>query len=106
MISLPVTKPLLTQVDYENASAKFLGWVIAAFSFGQLVGSPFLGFWADKRPAREPLIVALLINLIFNVLYSDCGAFPSGVAGWIMLVSRAMVGFAAGELFSATKSSF
>ena len=69
---------------------------MAAYSFGQLLASPFFGFWADKRPAREPLIIALLINVIFSVLYSYCGAFPSGVAGWIMLVSRAMVGFGAG----------
>ena len=85
-----------TQVDYKNASAKFLGWIVAAYSFGQLLASPFFGFWADKRPTREPLIIALLINIIFNVLYSYCGAFKSGLAGWIMLVSRALVGFGAG----------
>ena len=85
-----------SQVDYKNASARFLGWVVAAFSFGQLVGSPFFGFWADKRPTREPLVIALLISIIFNVLYSYCGAFRSGLASWIMLVSRALVGFAAG----------
>ena len=84
------------QVDYKNASARFLGWVVASFSFGQLVGSPFFGFWGDKRPTREPLIIALLINVIFNILYAYCGAFQSGIAGWVMLVSRAMVGFAAG----------
>ena len=85
-----------TQVDYENASVKFLGWIVAAYSFGQLLASPFFGFWADKRPTREPLIIGLLIIVIFNVLYSYCGAFQSGLAGWIMLVSRAMVGFGAG----------
>jgi ceroid-lipofuscinosis MFS transporter 7 len=90
----------LIQVDNKNASVKFLGWVIAVFSFGQLVGSPLFGFWSDKRPAREPLIVALLVNVIFNVLYSYCGAFPSGLAGWIMLVSRAMVGFTTGKCSS------
>ena len=85
------------QVDYKNASPRFLGWVVAAFSFSQLIGSPFFGFWGDKRPTREPLVIALIINVIFNVLYSYCGAFPSGLASWVMLVSRAMVGFAAGE---------
>ena len=85
-----------TQVDYKNASAKFLGWIVAAYSFGQLLASPFFGFWADKRPTREPLIIALLINVVFNVLYAYCGAFESGLASWMMLVSRAMVGFGAG----------
>ena len=79
-----------------NATAAFLGWIVAAYSFGQLVASPFFGFWADKRPMREPLIVALLINVVFNVLYSYCGAFKSGVSCWMLLVSRAMVGFGAG----------
>ena len=69
---------------------------MAAYSFGQLIASPFFGFWADKRPTREPLIFALLINVIFNVLYCYCGAFESGVASWVMLASRAMVGFGAG----------
>ena len=89
---------LKLQVDYKNASPRVLGWVVAAFSFGQLLGSPFFGFWGDKRPAREPLIVALLIMVTFNILYAYCGAFKSGLASWIMLVARAMVGFAAGEL--------
>lgn len=95
----------LIQVDDENSSAKFLGWVIAAFSFGQLIGSPFFGFWGDKRPTREPLIVALLIMVLFNIVYSYCGAFKSGLAGWIMLVSRAMVGFGAGKCLSSILST-
>ena len=86
----------LLQVDYKNASATFLGWIVAAYSFGQLIASPLFGFWADKRPTREPLIIALIINVVFNVLYSYCGAFRSGISSWIMLVSRAMVGFGAG----------
>ena len=93
-------KPLLMQVDSKNASAQFLGWVIAVFSFGQLVGAPLLGIWGDKRPMREPLIAALLIMVLFNVLYSYCGAFRSGLASWIMLVSRAMAGFGAGKCFN------
>ena len=105
MISINHTKSWLTnnisplatlQVDFKHASATFLGWIVAAYSFGQLIASPFFGFWADKRPAREPLIFALLINVIFNVLYSYCEAFEPGVASWVMLASRAMVGFGAG----------
>eukprot|EP00731_Ephydatia_muelleri_P037244 Em0427g1a len=47
------------------------------------------------RPTREPLMVSLLINLIFNVLYAYAGAFPSAVAGYVLLVSRFFVGFGA-----------
>ena len=86
------------QVDYKNATTKFLGWVVASYSFGQLVASPVFGIWADHRPTREPLIVALVFNVIFNVLYSYCEAFGGGVAGWVMIASRTLVGFGAGLL--------
>lgn len=62
------------------------------------MASPVLGFWADHRPTREPLIVSLFINVVFSVLYCYAGAFPQGhlVSGWIILVSRALIGFGAG----------
>lgn len=87
--------PYLLEVDYTHAHASFLGWVVAAYSFGQLVASPLFGFWADRRPAREPLFVALVINVVFSVLYCYCGAIPAGISGYILIVSRAMVGFGA-----------
>ncbi|XP_064404673.1 major facilitator superfamily domain-containing protein 8-like isoform X2 [Halichondria panicea] len=87
--------PYLLQVDQVNATPFFLGWVIASYSFGQLVASPLFGFWADKRPTREPLLVAIVINVVFSLLYCYCGAIPSGVSGYIIIVSRAMVGFGA-----------
>ena len=83
-------------MDYKNASTKFLGWVVASYSFGQLLASPVFGLWADVRPTREPLVAAFVINIIFNVLYSYLGVFSSGVAGWVMIASRSLVGFGAG----------
>lgn len=88
--------PYLLQVDYSHASASFLGWVVAAYSFGQLVASPFFGAWADWRPTREPLVFSLVITVVFNLLYSWTGAFSADIAGWILLISRALVGFGAG----------
>lgn len=85
-----------SQVDYSHASASFLGWVVAAYSFGQLVASPFFGAWADWRPTREPLVFSLVITVVFNLLYSWTGAFSADIAGWILLISRALVGFGAG----------
>ena len=72
--------------------------MVAAYSFGQLVASPLFGFWADKRPTREPLLVALVINVVFSLLYCYCGAIPAGISGYILIVARAMVGFGAGIL--------
>lgn len=85
------------QIDYQHATASFLGWVVAAYSFGQLVASPLFGLWGDYRPTREPLLISLVINVIFSLLYSFAGAFPAGVAGWILIVARCMVGFGAGQ---------
>lgn len=84
------------QVDQVNATPFFLGWVVASYSFGQLVASPLFGFWADKRPVREPMLVAMVINIVFSLLYCYCDAIPAGVSGYILIVSRAMVGFGAG----------
>lgn len=85
------------QVDI-NSTTKFLGWVVAAYSVGQLVASPVLGVWADHRPTWEPLIISLLINVVFSVLYCYAGAFTQQhhTSGWIVLISRALIGFGAG----------
>lgn len=89
--------PYLLQIYYAHATTQFLGWVVASYSFGQLVASPFFGVWADWRPTREPLIVSLIINIVFNLLYSYAGAFSEDISGTIMLISRAFVGFGAGN---------
>lgn len=73
---------------------------MAAYSVGQLIASPILGGWADCRPTREPLIVSLIINVVFSVLYCYAGAFPQNVSLWIVLVSRALIGFGAGTVIS------
>eukprot|EP00731_Ephydatia_muelleri_P031426 Em0022g940a len=95
-IAISAIYPYLLEID-PTATATFLGFVVAAYSLGQLLASPFFGFWSDRRPTREPLMVSLLINLIFNVLYAYAGAFPSAVAGYVLLVSRFFVGFGAGN---------
>ena len=97
---------LTLQVDYANASTKFLGWVVASYSFGQLVASPFFGLWADVRPTREPLVAAFVINIVFNVLYSYLGVFKSGIAGWVMIASRILVGFGAGVCVCACMCAY
>ena len=43
--------------------------------------------------------MSLLINIVFNVFYSYAGAFQDDphVPGWVVLASRALIGFGAGE---------
>lgn len=86
---------LFCQVD-PSATASFLGYVVAAYSLGQLVASPFFGVWSNHRPVREPLVVSTIINVAANIVYAYANAFPAGKK-WALLVSRAFVGFGAGE---------
>lgn len=95
-IAISAIYPYLLEIN-PGATATFLGGVVAAYSLGQLIASPFFGFWSDRRPTREPLMVSLLINLLFNVLYAYAGAFPPKVAGYVLLISRFFVGFGAGN---------
>ncbi|KAJ8371687.1 hypothetical protein AAFF_G00303270 [Aldrovandia affinis] len=74
--------PYLQKID-RSASATFLGWVVAAFSLGQMVASPLFGLWSNHRPCREPLACSILINVAANDY---------------MLMARVCVGFGAGNV--------
>ncbi|KAI6654608.1 hypothetical protein LOD99_1004 [Oopsacas minuta] len=89
--------PYLITMD-KHASTSLYGWIVAAFSFGQLVGSPILGFWANYRPVREPMFVSLIIFTLFSFLYSYCDAFSPEIAPWVMLVCRFLIGVGAGNV--------
>ncbi|XP_066288154.1 major facilitator superfamily domain-containing protein 8-like isoform X1 [Branchiostoma lanceolatum] len=89
--------PFLRKVDH-SADESFLGWVVAAYSLGQLVASPVFGGWANLRDrTKEPLLVSIVINVAANTMYSYVHAFPQP-RGVYMLVSRALVGFGAGNV--------
>ena len=60
------------------------------------MASPFFGVWSNYRPVREPLVVSTIINVAANIVYAYANAFPSDKK-WALLVSRAFVGFGAGE---------
>lgn len=89
--------PYLKILD-NNASTNFLGWVVAAYSVGQLVASPFFGAWSSFRSkTREPIMVSLLINILANVLYMYLESIPTSAKIWLM-IARVFVGFGAGNV--------
>ena len=94
VLSPPVC-PSGVQID-RGADASFLGWVVAAYSLGQMVASPLFGLWSNHRPRREPLACSLLINVGANVYYALV-ALPLAGNRYHMLAARALVGFGAGE---------
>ncbi|XP_047429464.1 major facilitator superfamily domain-containing protein 8 [Mugil cephalus] len=88
--------PYLQKID-ENADASFLGWVVAAYSVGQMVASPMFGLWSNYRPRREPLVCSIFINLSANIYYAYA-YLPKNNNKFHILMSRAFVGFGAGNV--------
>ncbi|XP_029311322.1 major facilitator superfamily domain-containing protein 8 isoform X2 [Cottoperca gobio] len=88
--------PYLQKVD-ASASASFLGWVVAAYSLGQMLASPIFGLWSNYRPSREPLVCSIIINLSANIYYAYA-YLPTTHNKFHILVSRAFVGFGAGNV--------
>ncbi|KAK5848409.1 hypothetical protein PBY51_006026 [Eleginops maclovinus] len=88
--------PYLQKVD-GSTTASFLGWVVAAYSLGQMLASPLFGFWSNHRSRREPLVCSILINVLANIYYAYAYLPPSHNKLHV-LVSRALVGFGAGNV--------
>ncbi|XP_023655750.2 major facilitator superfamily domain-containing protein 8 isoform X1 [Paramormyrops kingsleyae] len=88
--------PYLQKVD-DSANASFLGWVVAAYSLGQMVASPIFGWWSNRRPRKEPLVCSILVNVAANLLYAYVHLFHSN-RKYYMLTSRVLVGFGAGNV--------
>ncbi|CAJ1086270.1 major facilitator superfamily domain-containing protein 8 isoform X1 [Xyrichtys novacula] len=88
--------PYLQKVD-DTANASFLGWVVAAYSLGQMVASPIFGLWSNHRPRREPLVCSIFINLSANIYYAYA-YLPPNNNKYHILISRAFVGFGAGNV--------
>jgi len=79
-----------------DATTDLLGWVVAAYSLGQLIASPVFGIWANwKNRSREPLVVSILINIMANILYAYTESIPSHKST-SLLIARALIGFGAG----------
>ncbi|MEQ2207115.1 Major facilitator superfamily domain-containing protein 8, partial [Xenoophorus captivus] len=81
----------------SSADASFLGWMVAAYSLGQMVASPLFGLWSNHRPRRESLVCSIFINLAANIYYAYA-YLPKTNNKYHMLMSRAFVGFGAGSV--------
>lgn len=88
--------PYLQKID-DDANASFLGWVVAAYSLGQMIASPIFGLWSNRRPRREPLVCSIFINVSANIYYAYV-YLPKSQNKYHMLMSRAFVGFGAGNV--------
>uniref|UniRef100_A0A8C8SUD4 Major facilitator superfamily domain containing 8 n=1 Tax=Pelusios castaneus TaxID=367368 RepID=A0A8C8SUD4_9SAUR len=88
--------PYLQKIDL-TADASFLGWIIASYSFGQMLASPLFGLWSNYRPRREPLVASLSISVAANCLYAYVH-LPTSHNKYYMLIARTLLGFGAGNV--------
>ncbi|XP_051522436.1 major facilitator superfamily domain-containing protein 8 isoform X6 [Myxocyprinus asiaticus] len=88
--------PYLKKID-NSADSSFLGWVVAAYSLGQMVASPLFGLWSNHRPQREPLVCSIFINISANIYYTYVYLSPSHKKIH-MLLARTFVGIGAGNV--------
>ena len=80
----------------QSATPSLLGWVVASYSVGQLVASPFFGLWSARRQAREPLVVSLILQVGSNVFYAYVQSVSKGNGGAYLILARVLMGFASG----------
>jgi MFS family permease len=96
---LPVLWQFLYLKNNDDNSAATYAFVVVAYSLGQILLSPVMAYWVDRRTSKEVLIVCSLFGLsgamMFCLGQSDVllgvGRFLSGVAGSIIYVSYAHV---------------
>ncbi|CAL1526824.1 unnamed protein product [Lymnaea stagnalis] len=85
------------QVLNPLVSESFLGWVVSAYSLGQLAASPVFGGWANLRSSsREPLTVSLFLTTFSNLFYMYLQTMPSH-KDYYMILARGLIGFSAGK---------
>jgi len=93
-----------TQID-DSAEEYFLGFIVAAFSFGQLLTSPLIGLWSNYRPFKEPLIITLMMSTSGHLLYSYAEAFEND-GKWVLILSRFIMGLGAGMYISGFLATY
>uniref|UniRef100_A0A1I7YGL4 MFS domain-containing protein n=1 Tax=Steinernema glaseri TaxID=37863 RepID=A0A1I7YGL4_9BILA len=89
--------PYLSGLD-ESATLDFLGWVVAAYSVGQTISSPILGWWNQKTlSTKHPTAFGLLASAAGNLLYALLPSFHSHIR-YVMIGARFVTGFGSGNL--------
>ena len=72
-----------------------LGWLIAAFPIGMVLGALLIGYVADSR-GRKAAFVTTLVGEIFGTLCTIVGFFEKNY--YFLLLGRAISGFFAGNI--------
>jgi len=88
--------PYLKRIDH-TVTETYLGWVNAAYSLGQMLASILFGYWCDRRPSIEPMMLSTLLLLVGSILYGYAESF--GLNGiYVVLAARFVLGISAGVI--------
>jgi MFS family permease len=69
--------------DEAGAQAKaFQGFLVGAFSLGQIVGAPFWGWLSTKHGYLPIFVVSIFLRLCGNLMYAFTHNFNPNVAGF------------------------
>ncbi|XP_053980033.1 major facilitator superfamily domain-containing protein 8 [Hylaeus volcanicus] len=101
--------PYLDKLD-SKAGKEFMGYVVAANPLAQMLFSPLVGWWGDKRGSiRLPLLTTLALFTFASGLYSILEILPGDqkifmiAARFLVGVSSANIAVARSYLSAATK---
>jgi len=83
------------QLD-PTAGKIFMGYVVAANPLGQMLFSPLVGWWGNKRGSvRLPLLVTLALFVLASTVYSILEIIPGDKKNY-MVIARFFVGVSSG----------
>jgi ceroid-lipofuscinosis MFS transporter 7 len=93
LYSLPFS--LSFQLD-PTVGKEFMGYVVGANPFGQMIFSPLVGWWGNRLGSiRLPLLFSLTVFTLSSACYSMLEIFPIYRKYW-MLGARFFVGVSSG----------
>ncbi|XP_008210269.1 major facilitator superfamily domain-containing protein 8 [Nasonia vitripennis] len=89
--------PYLQKLD-KSAGKEFMGYVVAANPLGQMLFSPLVGWWGNRRGSvRLPLLMTLGLFTFASAMYSALEVLP-GDHKLVMIVSRFFVGVSSANI--------
>ncbi|XP_031841265.1 CLN7/MFS domain-containing 8 [Nomia melanderi] len=89
--------PYLKKLD-KKANKEFMGYVVAANPLAQMLFSPLVGWWGDKRGSiRLPLLLTLFLFIYASGMYSVLEILPAN-RKMLMVVARFLVGVSSANI--------
>lgn len=81
-----------------TAGKEFMGYIVAANPFAQMIFSPIVGWFANRIGSnRIPLLISLGMFMFASGMYSSIELFPSNHKYW-MLISRFLIGVSSANI--------